>query len=163
MQRTRRRDVVVPDGAPHRTNPALLQQVLASVELRHAAGSPGQARPRALLGLQQRGGNHAVQRLVTIQRTEAEAIAVAKAVYAAHGAAPRGYEGGRVFGNFEGKLPRRGKGGVLRYWEYDVHRLPTQAERGRGITRDAERVVIDNNWVAWYTADHYQTFKKITY
>lgn len=163
MKRTKRSDLVSVDGAPDRSNPARLASVLASIELRHAANAPTSARPSTVLGLQQRCGNHAVQRMVTIQRTEAEAKAVAKQVYANNGAAPRGYEGGRPFGNFEGKLPRRGRGGALRYWEYDVHRLPTQQERARGITRDAERVVIDNNWVAWYTADHYKTFKKITY
>lgn len=63
----------------------------------------------------------------------------------------KGYKGGKVFRNREGKLPRDKK-----YREYDVH--PTIQNQSRG----KERLVIDEQkTVFYYTKDHYNTFVKI--
>lgn len=111
-----------------------------------------------VLGLQTTAGNAAVQRLVAVQRNKGKAAKVAEQVKANNGRAPSGYVGGRVFGNHEGRLPAKdGKGKALTYWEYDV--FPYSEGRNRG----AVRVVIDSNWVAWYTRDHYKTFSKLSY
>jgi guanyl-specific ribonuclease Sa len=63
------------------------------------------------------------------------------------GSPPKGYAGGRVFQNREGKLPKGGS-----YREYDVD------PRGPG-GRNAERIVVDEKaGKAWYTGDHYGSF-----
>jgi len=68
-----------------------------------------------------------------------------------HFTPPKGYKGGKVFRNREGKLPRDKK-----YREYDVH--PTIQNQSRG----KERLVIDEQKsVFYYTKDHYNTFVKI--
>lgn len=70
--------------------------------------------------------------------------------------APEGYQGGRHFGNFERRLPqtdRRGK--AVRYREWDVNPLVPGKNRG------AERLVTGSDGSAWYTSDHYDSFKKI--
>jgi guanyl-specific ribonuclease Sa len=64
---------------------------------------------------------------------------------------PRGYKGGRVFQNREGKLPACGN-----YREYDIHPYV------KGQNRGSERIIVDiNTGRAWYTPDHYQTFIEI--
>jgi ribonuclease T1 len=73
-----------------------------------------------------------------------------------HGGAPEGYEGGRVFGNFEGLLPKRdARGRSIRYHEWDVN------PKVRGRNRGPERLVTSSDGSAYYTADHYKSFKKI--
>ena len=73
-----------------------------------------------------------------------------------HGDAMDGYEGGRTFGNFERRLPQNDdKGRRLKYREWDVN--PLRA----GVNRGAERLVTGSDGSAWYTNDHYDTFKKI--
>jgi guanyl-specific ribonuclease Sa len=70
-----------------------------------------------------------------------------------HGYAPPGFVGGRVFGNYEGQLPRydtRRK--RIEYREWDVR------ARAEGRNRGAERLVTGSDGRAWYTADHYRTF-----
>lgn len=67
-----------------------------------------------------------------------------------------GYEGGRNFGNFERRLrvsDERGR--RIRYREWDVN--PLRA----GVNRGAERLVTGSDGSAYYTDDHYNTFKKI--
>jgi ribonuclease T1 len=65
---------------------------------------------------------------------------------------PPHYEGGRIFENREGKLPRQG-----RYREYDVDPLPSLNR-----SRNAERLVLEEkSQRAWYTFDHYHTFIEI--
>ncbi|MFT3660947.1 MAG: ribonuclease domain-containing protein [Gordonia sp. (in: high G+C Gram-positive bacteria)] len=67
-----------------------------------------------------------------------------------------GTQGGRNFGNHEGLLPRTGAGGKrLRFQEWDVN--PKKPNRGR----DAERIITANDGSAWYTLDHYRSFKQI--
>ena len=67
-----------------------------------------------------------------------------------------GYEGGRVFGNFEKLLPQRdAKDKPIKYHEWDVN------PHKPGVNRGAERLVTGSNGSAYYTDDHYKTFKKI--
>ena len=61
-----------------------------------------------------------------------------------------GTQGGRPFGNHEGRLPAK-----VRYQEWDVNRK----QSGRG--RDAERIVTGSDGSAWYTGDHYETFTRM--
>lgn len=74
----------------------------------------------------------------------------------AHGEAMRNYEGGRTFGNYERRLPQTdAQGRRLRYREWDVNPLVPGRNRG------AERLVTGSDGSAYYTDDHYNTFKKI--
>lgn len=66
-----------------------------------------------------------------------------------------GTEGGRTFGNHEGRLPATNGGQRVRYQEWDVNRK----QSGRG--RDAERIVTGSDGSAWYTGDHYETFARM--
>ena len=73
-----------------------------------------------------------------------------------HGYAPPGYVGGRVFGNYEGVLPRyNAKRKRIEYREWDVQ------AKAEGRNRGAERLVTGNDGRAWYTADHYRTFIEV--
>ena len=73
-----------------------------------------------------------------------------------HGYAEPGYVGGRVFGNYEGVLPRvDGRGKRILYREWDVH--PMAEHRNRGV----ERLVTGSDGRAWYTGDHYRTFAEV--
>jgi dienelactone hydrolase len=72
------------------------------------------------------------------------------------GEAPAGYEGGRTFGNFESHLSRRDSDGrTVKYREWDVNPLRP------GVNRGAERLVTGSDGSAYYSDDHYRTFKKI--
>ena len=67
-----------------------------------------------------------------------------------------GYRGGSRFGNFERRLPQSDKNGKkVNYREWDVNPLVPGKNRG------AERMVTGSDKSAWYTADHYETFKRI--
>lgn len=73
-----------------------------------------------------------------------------------HDRAPDGFEGGRNFGNFERRLPQTDHTGRrIRYREWDVNPLRP------GVNRGAERLVTGSDGSAYYTDDHYETFKKI--
>ena len=73
-----------------------------------------------------------------------------------HGRSPEGYEGGRVFTNYEGRLPARDESGQsVRYQEWDVH--PHEAHVNRG----AERLVTGSDGSAWFSNDHYQNFTRV--
>ena len=73
-----------------------------------------------------------------------------------HGYAPPGFVGGRVFGNYEGLLPRYNeKRKRIEYREWDVH---LKAEHR---TRGAERLVTGSDGRAWYSANHYRTFVEV--
>ena len=70
--------------------------------------------------------------------------------------APSGYVGGRNFENRERRLPGEDPfKQPIRYREWDVH--PRQTGKNRG----AERLVTGSDHSAWYTSDHYKTFKRI--
>jgi ribonuclease T1 len=58
---------------------------------------------------------------------------------------------GVIFGNFEGRLPKKPRG---YYKEYTV---PTPGARDRG----SRRIVAGQNSEYYYTNDHYQTFRRI--
>lgn len=73
-----------------------------------------------------------------------------------HGYAPPGHVGGRVFGNYEGVLPRYdSRRKRIEYREWDVH------PKAEGRNRGAERLVTGSDGRAWYTADHYRTFAEV--
>ncbi|HKB06294.1 MAG TPA: dienelactone hydrolase family protein [Gemmataceae bacterium] len=73
-----------------------------------------------------------------------------------HGEAMDGYEGGRTFGNFERRLPQTDdKGRRIKYREWDVNPLKP------GVNRGPERLVTGSDGSAYYTDDHYATFKKV--
>lgn len=73
-----------------------------------------------------------------------------------HGYAPPGFLGGRVFGNYEGRLPRYdARRKRIEYREWDVH------PRAEGRTRGTERLVTGHDGRAWYTPDHYRTFLEV--
>jgi guanyl-specific ribonuclease Sa len=73
-----------------------------------------------------------------------------------HGAAMEGYEGGRSFGNFERRLPQTDdKKRRIKYREWDVNPLRPRVNRG------PQRLITGSDGSAYYTDDHYDTFKKI--
>ena len=73
-----------------------------------------------------------------------------------HGFAPPGYVGGRVFGNYEGLLPRyNARRKRIEYREWDVR------PRAEGRSRGAERLVTGSDGRVWYSADHYRTFIEV--
>lgn len=73
-----------------------------------------------------------------------------------HDEAPDGYVGGRTFQNREGLLPKSNSSGKkYQYREWDVH------PKVDGQNRGAERLVTSNEQDAYFTSDHYRSFKKI--
>ena len=69
---------------------------------------------------------------------------------------PDGYEGGRVFSNREKIVPLEDdRGNPIRYQEWDVN------PKIQGENRGAERILTGSDGRAWYTNDHYQSFKEI--
>jgi len=74
----------------------------------------------------------------------------------AHDRPMEGYVGGRVFGNYEHRLPATDdRGNAMQYREWDVN--PREAGQNRGT----ERLITSADGRAWYTGDHYQTFIEI--
>jgi guanyl-specific ribonuclease Sa len=77
------------------------------------------------------------------------------------GTAPVGYRGGTHYFN-DGRdggatLPTQAAdGSPIRYQEWDVHPWI------RGENRGAERLITGSDGSAYYTADHYRTFVRIT-
>jgi ribonuclease T1 len=63
--------------------------------------------------------------------------------------APDGFVGGRKFENRERQLPQGNS-----YQEWDVK------PKVQGQNRGAERLITSNKGDAYYTSDHYRTFKK---
>jgi guanyl-specific ribonuclease Sa len=73
-----------------------------------------------------------------------------------HGYAPPGYVGGRIFGNYEGLLPRYNvRRKRIEYREWDVH------PKAEGRTRGGERLVTGDDGRVWYSRDHYRTFSEV--
>jgi ribonuclease T1 len=67
-----------------------------------------------------------------------------------------GYVGGRIFSNREELLPREDNNGKpILYHEWDVN------EKIAGQNRGTERIITGTDGRAWYTNDHYQSFKEI--
>ncbi|MEO8584284.1 MAG: ribonuclease domain-containing protein [Flavitalea sp.] len=67
-----------------------------------------------------------------------------------------GYVGGRVFSNREKIVPHQdNNGNSIHYQEWDVNvRVP-------GQNRGTERLLTGSDGRAWYTNDHYQSFREI--
>lgn len=73
-----------------------------------------------------------------------------------HAFAPPGYVGGRIYGNYEGQLPRYNpKRKRIEYREWDVR------PKAEGHNRGAERLVTGSDGRVWYSADHYRTFVEV--
>lgn len=67
-----------------------------------------------------------------------------------------GYVGGRVFTNREKIVPQvDGQGNPISYQEWDVN------PKIEGQNRGTERILTGSDGRAWYTNDHYQSFKEI--
>jgi len=80
---------------------------------------------------------------------------VLKYIRANHQPMP-GYVGGRVFSNREKVVPQfDDKGNPIEYQEWDVN--PKIVGQNRG----AERILTGSDGRAWYTSDHYKSFKEI--
>lgn len=74
----------------------------------------------------------------------------------ANGEAPESHVGGRRFKNLENLLPKTNESNQrINYQEWDVNRKIDGKNRGR------ERLVTGDDKSAYYTNDHYQSFKKI--
>jgi guanyl-specific ribonuclease Sa len=72
------------------------------------------------------------------------------------GRAPEGYEGGRTFLNVEKLLPQKDAAGRrITYHEWDVN------PHRPGVNRGPERLVTGSDGSAYYTGDHYRSFKRI--
>jgi len=73
-----------------------------------------------------------------------------------HQSPPNGYVGGRIFKNLEGLLPKTSEQNKkIIYKEWDVN------PKVKGINRGPERLVTNNFGDAYYSDDHYKSFKKI--
>lgn len=74
------------------------------------------------------------------------------------GKAPKNFVGGRTFQNREKRLPKTDRNGKkIKYREWDVNR------KVKGKNRGAERLVTGSDGSAYFTDDHYNSFKKIEY
>ncbi len=74
----------------------------------------------------------------------------------ANNEAPANYVGGRTFKNLEQLLPKNNSSGnKISYREWDVN------PKVQGRNRGAERLVTGNDKSAYFTNDHYNSFKKI--
>lgn len=100
--------------------------------------------------------------LITTFQTTAISVAIPEKVkkvlayVRANGQAPKGYVGGRKFGNYERRLPEiNNKGKKIIYQEWDVK--PKQEGENRG----AERLITGSDKKAYYTSNHYKTFTEI--
>jgi len=68
----------------------------------------------------------------------------------------RGLVGGRIFGNYEGQLPRyNARRKRIEYREWDVR------PKAEGRSRGAERLVTGSDGRVWYSGDHYHTFIEV--
>ena len=83
-----------------------------------------------------------------ITKSEAEALGWISSEGNLWEVAPGACIGGDRFGNYEGLLPEDG-----RYTECDVNY--------EGGFRGGERLVFDEDFNVWYTADHYASFEQL--
>jgi ribonuclease T1 len=82
-----------------------------------------------------------------------KAHAILNYVQSHHGHAPKGYEGGREFKNWDAKLAKTDPDGKpITYHEYDVNPHKSHINRG------TERLVLGSDGKAYYSGDHYNTF-----
>ena len=74
----------------------------------------------------------------------------------AHNEPMPGYVGGRIFSNREELLPREDNNGKpVLYHEWDVN------PKKEGQNRGTERIITGSDGRAWYTNDHYRSFRQI--
>jgi len=67
-----------------------------------------------------------------------------------------GYVGGRIFSNREELLPwEDNRGKPILYHEWDVN------PKMEGQNRGTERIITGSDGRAWYTNDHYRSFREI--
>lgn len=73
-----------------------------------------------------------------------------------HQEAPEGYVGGREFKNLEHRLDSKTSDGrKIHYQEWDVN------PKVKGRNRGSERLITGDDDRAWYTSNHYKTFKEV--
>ncbi len=73
-----------------------------------------------------------------------------------HQSPPNGYVGGRKFKNLEGLLPKTSEQNkIIIYKEWDVN------PKVKGKNRGPQRLITNNFGNAYYSDDHYKSFKKI--
>ena len=72
-----------------------------------------------------------------------------------HHKAMEGYEGGRTFGNFDACAAERREREI-----HQISRMGRQSSKS-GVNRGVQRLITGSNNSAYYTDDHYKTFKKI--
>lgn len=73
-----------------------------------------------------------------------------------HGYPAPGFMGGRIYGNYEGALPRYdARRKRIEYREWDVR------PRAQGRNRTSERLVTGSDGRAWYTTDRFRTFVEV--
>ena len=73
-----------------------------------------------------------------------------------HQSPPNGYVGGRIFKNLEGLLPKTSEQNKkIIYKEWDVN------PKVKGFNRGPQRLITNNFGNAYYSDDHYKSFKKI--
>jgi ribonuclease T1 len=73
-----------------------------------------------------------------------------------NGHAPDGYVGGRVFGNYEHRLPESAADGSrISYQEWDVN------PKVQGRNRGTDRLITGSDGRSWYTNDHYNSFVQV--
>jgi ribonuclease T1 len=74
----------------------------------------------------------------------------------ANSVAMEGYVGGRRFKNLENLLPKTSQNGKrINYQEWDVN------PKIEGKNRGTQRLITGDDATAYYTGDHYRSFKKI--
>ena len=82
-----------------------------------------------------------------------QAHEVLRYIQSHQGQAPKGYEGGREFKNWDGKLAKQNaEGQRISYHEYDVNPHKSHVNRG------TQRLVLGSDGKAYYSGDHYNTF-----
>lgn len=72
-----------------------------------------------------------------------------------NGRAMDGYVGGRKFGNYENRLPKKEDGQKVNYQEWDIN------PKLKGKNRGAERLVTSSTGKGYFTRDHYNSFVEL--
>lgn len=105
--------------------------------------------------------NIAITKKATEIRVPQEARRVLAEIRKRRGAPPKDYAGQAKYKNearpFTERLPTHDVTGPITYKEYDV--LPKS--KIKGVDRGKHRIVIGSNGRAYYTPNHYATFKEI--
>ncbi len=123
--------------------------------------TPGQ-QPATITVPVQPGNNNTNTNANTQQNNARKDASIPQKVYdvlnyiRSHNHAMNGYVGGRVFSNREQILAQTdNNGNPIQYHEWDVN------PKIEGQNRGTERIITGSDGRAWYTNDHYQSFKEI--